>query len=124
MAAVKTEEKKVVEEVKVERLTWDLELSSIDSAKKLGIIKEVRGLTGLGLKEVLLIFIIFYNYNLCNLLVYYFQLYYSYQYFSNIFKAKETVESAPKILKKGIKLDEAEKLKEALEKIGCKISIV
>jgi len=27
-------------------------------------------------------------------------------------------------LKKGIKLDEAEKLKEALEKIGCKISIV
>jgi len=27
-------------------------------------------------------------------------------------------------LKKGIKLEEAEKLKETLEKIGCKISIV
>jgi ribosomal protein L7/L12 len=46
------EEVKVVEEVKAERLTWDLELSSIDSTKKLSIIKEVRGLTGLGLKEV------------------------------------------------------------------------
>jgi len=48
----------------------------------------------------------------------------SFNHFSNIFKAKETVENAPKILKKGIKLEEAEKLKETLEKIGCKISIV
>ena len=79
MAAVKTEEKKVVEEVKAERLTWDLELSSIDPGKKLGIIKEVRGLTGLGLKEVLLLltFITFKNYNYSNLQIYYFQLYYS-----------------------------------------------
>jgi ribosomal protein L7/L12 len=50
--AADKEIEKVVEEVKAERLTWDLELSSIDPTKKLSIIKEVRGLTGLGLKEV------------------------------------------------------------------------
>ena len=53
--------------------------------KKINVIKEVRGLLGLGLKE-----------------------------------AKELVESAPKDVKEGVSKEEAEKIKEALEKAGAR----
>ena len=59
---------------------FDVVLVSAGSSK-IGVIKEVRGITGLGLKE-----------------------------------AKDLVESAPKAIKEGIPKDEADKLKEALEK--------
>ena len=40
----------VVEEVKV-KTNWDVELVAIDPANKIKVIKEVRTLAGLGLKE-------------------------------------------------------------------------
>ena len=56
--------------------------------KKIEVIKEVRGITGLGLKD-----------------------------------AKDLVEAAPKPLKEGVSKDEANKIKEALEKVGAKIEL-
>ncbi len=56
--------------------------------KKINVIKEVRGLTGLGLKE-----------------------------------AKDLVEGAPKTVKEGVSKDEAQKMKEILEKAGAKVEI-
>ena len=57
-------------------------------AKKINVIKEVRGATGLGLKE-----------------------------------AKDMVEGAPKTIKEAMPKDEANKLKEALEKAGAKVEL-
>lgn len=56
--------------------------------KKIEVIKEVRGITGLGLKE-----------------------------------AKDLVESAPAPLKESVSKDDANKMKEALEKVGAKVEI-
>jgi large subunit ribosomal protein L7/L12 len=56
--------------------------------KKIEVIKEVRGLTGLGLKE-----------------------------------AKDLVEGAPKTLKEGVPKDEANKIKQTLEKVGAKVDL-
>jgi len=56
--------------------------------KKIEVIKEVRAITGLGLKE-----------------------------------AKDLVESAPKALKESVSKDEANKVKEQLEKVGAKIEV-
>lgn len=56
--------------------------------QKINVIKEVRGITGLGLKE-----------------------------------AKDLVEGAPKPIKEGVAKDEAEKLKEQLEKAGAKVEL-
>src|SRR5436190_17582869 len=56
--------------------------------KKIEVIKEVRALTGLGLKE-----------------------------------AKELVEGAPKNVKEGVSKDEAEKIKNQLEKAGAKVEL-
>jgi large subunit ribosomal protein L7/L12 len=56
--------------------------------KKIEVIKEVRAITGLGLKE-----------------------------------AKDLVEGAPKAVKEGVSKDEANKLKETLEKVGAKIEL-
>lgn len=66
---------------------FDVVLVSAGSSK-IGVIKEVRGITGLGLKE-----------------------------------AKDLVESAPKAVKEAIPKDEADKLKEALEKAGATVEI-
>ena len=41
----------IKEEPKVEKTKFDIELSSIDPAKKLNIIKEFKNIFGLGLKE-------------------------------------------------------------------------
>lgn len=57
-------------------------------AKKINVIKEVRGATGLGLKE-----------------------------------AKDLVEGAPKTIKEALPKEEANKLKEALEKAGAKVEL-
>jgi len=56
--------------------------------KKINVIKEVRGLVGLGLKE-----------------------------------AKDLVENAPKEVKSGVTKEEADKMKEALEKAGASVEI-
>jgi large subunit ribosomal protein L7/L12 len=55
---------------------------------KIGVIKEVRTITGLGLKE-----------------------------------AKDLVEGAPKPVKDGVSKDEANKIKEQLEKAGAKVEL-
>lgn len=56
--------------------------------KKIEVIKEVRALTGLGLKE-----------------------------------AKDLVEGAPKTVKDGVPKDEANKIKQTLEKVGAKVEL-
>ena len=70
-----------------EKTEFDVVLVSAGD-KKINVIKEVRGLTGLGLKE-----------------------------------AKELVESAPKPVKEAVAKDEAEKMKEALEKAGATVEL-
>ncbi len=57
-------------------------------ANKINVIKEVRAVTGLGLKE-----------------------------------AKDLVESAPKAIKEAVSKEEAQKIKEAVEKAGAKVEI-
>jgi len=46
------EDKKETKELKAEKEIYDLELTGFEAAKKIGLIKEVRTLTNLGLKEV------------------------------------------------------------------------
>jgi len=70
-----------------EKTEFDVILAAAGD-KKINVIKEVRQITGLGLKE-----------------------------------AKDLVEGAPKPVKEGIPKDEAEKVKEALEKAGAKVEI-
>lgn len=82
-------EEAVVEEVKAKDKThFDVELTSFDPKLKIKLIKEVRGLLGLGLKD-----------------------------------AKDTVEGAPKWLKKDFLKEDAEAMKEALEKLGAVIRL-
>ncbi|MEZ4873378.1 MAG: 50S ribosomal protein L7/L12 [Bdellovibrionales bacterium] len=70
-----------------EKTDFDVVLASA-GASKINVIKEVRGITGLGLKE-----------------------------------AKELVEGAPKAVKEGVPKEEAEKIKEALEKAGATVEL-
>ena len=70
-----------------EKTEFDVMLMSA-GASKINVIKEVRGLTGLGLKE-----------------------------------AKAIVDEAPKAIKEGAAKDEAEKMKEALEKAGATVEL-
>ena len=70
-----------------EKTEFDLELTESGS-NKIAVIKEVRTITGLGLKE-----------------------------------AKDLVEGAPKPLKQGVKKEEAEEMKKALEAAGAKITL-
>jgi large subunit ribosomal protein L7/L12 len=57
-------------------------------ANKINVIKEVRAITGLGLKE-----------------------------------SKDLVEGAPKAVKEGVSKEEAQKIKEGLEKAGAKVEL-
>ena len=50
-AAAPVEEAPKVEEVVAEKTHFDIELTSFDAATKIKVIKEVRGILGLGLKE-------------------------------------------------------------------------
>ncbi len=70
-----------------EKTEFDVMLMGAGSSK-INVIKEVRALTGLGLKE-----------------------------------AKELVEAAPKAIKEGVPKDEADKIKEALEKAGATVEV-
>ncbi len=70
-----------------EKTEFDVILASAGD-KKINVIKEVRGITGLGLKE-----------------------------------AKDLVEGAPKPVKEGVPKEEADKIKEALEKAGAKVEV-
>ncbi len=70
-----------------EKTEFSVELVSAGS-EKVKVIKVVREITGLGLKE-----------------------------------AKEVVESAPKVLKEGLKKEEAEEIKAKLEAVGAKVEI-
>jgi large subunit ribosomal protein L7/L12 len=56
--------------------------------KKINVIKEIRTITGLGLKE-----------------------------------AKDLVEGAPKTVKEGVPKEEAQKIKDVLEKAGAKVEL-
>lgn len=70
-----------------EKTEFDVILADA-GASKINVIKEVRAVTGLGLKE-----------------------------------AKDLVEGAPKPVKEGVNKDEANKIKEILEKAGAKVEI-
>ena len=70
-----------------EKTEFDIELAEAGS-NKIAVIKEVRTITGLGLKE-----------------------------------AKDLVEGAPKPLKQGVKKEEAEEMKKALEAAGAKVTL-
>ncbi|KAI2495720.1 Ribosomal protein L7/L12 C-terminal domain [Fragilaria crotonensis] len=77
------------ESVAVEAKTvFDLKLIGFDPNAKIKVIKEIRAIAGLGLKE-----------------------------------AKELVEGAPKVIKKGLKEEEANQLKAKLEEIGAVIEV-
>jgi large subunit ribosomal protein L7/L12 len=69
--------------------SFDLRLVAFDASAKLKVIKEVRSMLGLGLKE-----------------------------------AKELVESAPKILQKGLAAEKAEELKAKLSGVGAEVELV
>lgn len=71
-----------------EKKTFDVKLTGFDASSKIKVIKEIRAITGLGLKE-----------------------------------AKEMVEGVPKVVKKDIKMEEAEEIKSKLEAIGATIEI-
>ena len=70
-----------------EKSEFDVILTAVGD-KKINVIKEVRTITGLGLKE-----------------------------------AKDLVEGAPKPLKQGVKKEEAEEMKKALEAAGAKVTL-
>lgn len=70
-----------------EKTSFDVYLAEA-GASKMAVIKAVKTLTGLGLKE-----------------------------------AKELVDGAPKEIKKGVDKEEAEKIKEELEKAGAKVEL-
>lgn len=75
------------EAVVEEKTEFDVVLTDF-GANKIAVIKEVRAITGLGLKD-----------------------------------AKDLVEAAPKVVKEACAKDEADKLKEQLEKAGAKVEI-
>ncbi len=70
-----------------EKTEFDVILTGAGSSK-INVIKEVRAITGLGLKE-----------------------------------AKDLVEAAPKAVKEAVEKDEANKIKEALEKAGASVEV-
>ncbi|CAA7035765.1 unnamed protein product [Microthlaspi erraticum] len=82
-AAGKGTEKKAVE-----KTAFDVMLQAYEAASKIKVIKEVRSLTDLGLKE-----------------------------------AKDLVEKAPTLLKKGVSKEEAEKIIEKLKAVGAKVEM-
>jgi large subunit ribosomal protein L7/L12 len=85
-AGAKATEEAIPEVVKT---IFDLKLVGFDAAAKIKVIKEVRAIAGLGLKE-----------------------------------AKELVESAPKVIQKGLKQDKADELKALLEAVGAQVEII
>ena len=83
------ESKPAVEEKKEEKKAFDVKLVSYDEKSKIKVIKEIRAITNLGLKE-----------------------------------AKDLVEGVPKVVKKDVKKEEADELKEKLVAAGATVEIV
>ena len=75
------------EEAAAEKDAFDVELTAA-GGQKIAVIKVVREITGLGLKE-----------------------------------AKDMVDGAPKVVKEGVKKDEAEKMKAQLEEAGATVEL-
>ncbi|AMW33990.1 50S ribosomal protein L7/L12 [Haematospirillum jordaniae] len=71
-----------------EKTEFDVVLASVDAKDKINVIKEVRAITGLGLKE-----------------------------------AKDLVEGAPKTVKEAASKEDAQKIKDQLEKAGAKVEL-
>ena len=86
-AGVSSEKAGAVEEKEV-KTAFDLKLTGFDAKAKIKVIKEIRAITGLGLKD-----------------------------------AKEMVEGCPKVVKKEIKIEEAEEIKSKLEAVGGTVEI-
>ncbi|KAA0055374.1 hypothetical protein IC582_029577 [Cucumis melo] len=74
------------EEKKAEKTVYELKLESYEASAKIKIIKEVRSLTDLGLKE-----------------------------------AKDLVDKAPSVLKKGLSKEEGEQIIEKMKALGAKV---
>ena len=74
-------------EVAEEKSSFDIVLAEV-GASKINVIKEVRAVTNLGLKE-----------------------------------AKDLVEAAPKVVREGVKKEEAEEIKKKLEEAGAKVEL-
>ena len=74
-------------EVAEEKSSFDIVLAEA-GASKINVIKEVRAITNLGLRE-----------------------------------AKDLVEAAPKVVKEGVKKEEAEEIKKKLEEAGAKVEL-
>ena len=74
-------------EVAEEKSSFDIILAEA-GASKINVIKEVRAITNLGLKE-----------------------------------AKDLVEAAPKVVREGVKKEEAEEIKKKLEEAGAKVEL-
>jgi len=70
-----------------EKTSFDVEITD-SGANKINVIKAVRAITELGLKE-----------------------------------AKDLVDAAPKVVKEGVKKEEAEKMKKELEEAGAKVTL-
>jgi len=83
--AAPVEEKKKEEKKKE---TYSVKLVSFETAKKINVVKEIRAVTQLGLKE-----------------------------------AKEFVESAPKVIKKGVKTADAEAMRDKLVAAGAEVAL-
>ena len=85
-----TQHEAPVEEAPVEvKTSFDLKLTGFDAKSKIKVIKEVRAIANLGLKE-----------------------------------AKELVEGVPKIIRKGMKQEEAEELMKKLVESGAEVEMV
>lgn len=85
---------------------FDLKLGAVDAKAKIKVIKEVRAITGLGLKEVLLP---------------------SLYYIPSILtlnQAKELVEKAPVVIKNALKKDEADAFSKQLTDAGATVEIL
>lgn len=76
------------EEAGVEKTHYDLKLTGFDPKSKIKVIKEIRAMTSLGLKE-----------------------------------AKAMVDGVPKVVKKDLKLEEADELKAKLEALGATVDL-
>ncbi len=71
-----------------EKTEFDVTLKSVPADKKIGVIKVVKNITGLGLKE-----------------------------------AKDLVDAAPKMVKEGVKKEEAEDIKKQIEAEGGEVEV-
>ncbi len=83
---------------------FDLKLKAVDPKNKIKIIKEIRGITGLGLKEVS-----------SPLIFQFFLLSFS--------QAKELVEKAPVVIKTGLKKDEIDSLTKLIVAAGGEVEV-